>query len=54
MISKEAFNWNISRLKAFHIYGWDSIETEYNMRLNSYSSYVTDFIIHPIQDENKE
>lgn len=39
--------------KLFHMYGWDSIETEYNMRLNSYSSYVTDFIIHPIQDEKQ-
>ncbi|PNZ30713.1 Fic family protein [Staphylococcus petrasii] len=29
------------------------METEYNMRLNSYSSYVTDFIIHPIQDEKQ-
>lgn len=36
------------------MYGWDSIETEYNLRLNSYSSYVTDFIIHSIQDEKKE
>lgn len=35
------------------MYGWDSIETEYNMRINSYSSYVIDFIIHPIQDEKQ-
>ncbi|PTK53710.1 Fic family protein [Staphylococcus haemolyticus] len=40
--------------KLFHMYGWDNIETEYNMRLNSYSSYVTDFIIHPIQDEKQQ
>ena len=28
--------------KLFHMYGWDSIETEYEMRKNSYASYVTD------------
>ncbi len=32
----------------------DNVDTEYNMRLNSYSSYVTDFIIHPIQDEKQQ
>ena len=36
------------------MYGWDNVDTEYNMRLNSYSSYVTDFIIHPIQDEKQQ
>ena len=36
------------------MYGWDNVDTEYNMRLNSYSSYVTDFIIHPIQDEKRQ
>ncbi|WP_053026400.1 hypothetical protein [Staphylococcus haemolyticus] len=40
--------------KLFHMYGWDNVDTEYNMRLNSYSSYVTDFIIHPIQDEKRQ
>ncbi|MGV3096312.1 MULTISPECIES: hypothetical protein [Staphylococcus] len=40
--------------KLFHMYGWDNVETEYNMRLNSYSSYVTDFVIHPIQDEKQQ
>ena len=36
------------------MYGWDNVDTEYNMRLNSYSSYVTDFIIHPIEDEKRQ
>lgn len=40
--------------KLFHMYGWDNVDTEYNMRLNSYSSYVTDFAIHPIQDEKQQ
>lgn len=40
--------------KLFHIYGWDSIETEYEMRINSYSSYVTDIFINPIQDEKQK
>lgn len=40
--------------KLFHMYGWQNIDIEYNMRLNSYSSYVTDFAIHPIQDEKQQ
>lgn len=39
--------------KLFHMYGWDSIETEYEMRKNSYASYVTDIYINPIQDEKQ-
>lgn len=55
MISKKVYLVEYKSLKKlFHMYGWDNVDTEYNMRLNSYSSYVTDFIIHPIQDEKQQ
>ncbi|MFP5162936.1 Fic family protein [Staphylococcus sp. Mo2-6] len=37
--------------KLFHMYGWDNMETEYEMRRNNYSSFVTDIVINPIQNE---
>ncbi|PKW57602.1 Fic family protein [Staphylococcus pseudintermedius] len=39
--------------KLFHMYGWDKLESEYEMRKNNYSSYVTDIFINPIQDEKQ-
>jgi Fic family protein len=36
------------------MYGWDSIETEYEMRKNSFSSYKTNLFINPIQDEKQK
>ncbi|MBI5975221.1 Fic family protein [Staphylococcus canis] len=38
----------------FHMYGWENMETEYEMRKNSYSSYVTNIFINPIQDEKQK
>lgn len=40
--------------KIFHMYGWDSLESEYEIRKNSYSSYITDIFINPIQDERQK
>ncbi|WP_259341641.1 hypothetical protein [Staphylococcus haemolyticus] len=40
--------------KLFHMYGWDNIETEYNMRLNSYSSYVTDLLFIQFRMKNNK
>ncbi|MDW8544622.1 Fic family protein [Staphylococcus pseudoxylosus] len=37
--------------KLFHMYGWDNMETEYEMRRKSYSTFVTDLVINPIQNE---
>lgn len=55
MISKKVYHVEYKSLKKlFDMYGWDNVETEYNMRLNSYSSYVTDFVIHPIQNEKQQ
>lgn len=38
----------------FHIYGWENLENEYEMRKNSFSSYLTNINIHPIQDEKQK
>ncbi|MDK9843591.1 cell filamentation protein Fic [Staphylococcus equorum] len=34
----------------FHMYGWENVETEYEMRRNSFSSYLININIHPIQN----
>lgn len=34
----------------FHMYGDQNLETEYQMRLKSFSTYLIDITIHPIQD----
>lgn len=34
----------------FHMYGSQNLETEYQMRLKSFSAYLIDINIHPIQD----
>ena len=36
--------------KLFHMYGGQNLETEYQMRLKSFSAYLIDITIHPIQD----
>lgn len=38
--------------KLFHMSGWEKFEVEYSRRVKDFSSFVTEFIIHPIQDEN--
>ncbi|EHJ08665.1 Fic family protein [Staphylococcus simiae] len=40
--------------KLFHMYGSDHVENEYNLRKNSYASYVTNLVINPIQDEKQK
>lgn len=37
----------------FHMYGKENMENEYQMRIHSYSTYVTDIEMQPIQDENQ-
>lgn len=37
--------------KLFHMYGWDIMQTEYEMRKNNFASFVTDIVINPIQNE---
>lgn len=34
----------------FHMYGDQNLETEYQMRLKSFSTYLIDITIHPVQD----
>ena len=34
----------------FHMYGGQNLETEYQMRLKGFSTYLIDITIHPIQD----
>ncbi|MBO1209140.1 Fic family protein [Mammaliicoccus sciuri] len=38
----------------FHMYGWQNVETEYEMRKNSFSSYLININIHPIQNEEQK
>ena len=40
--------------KKVYLVEYKSLKKLFHMRLNSYSSYVTDFIIHPIQDEKRQ
>lgn len=37
--------------KLFHMYGWDIMQKEYEMRKNNYATFVTDIVINPIQNE---
>lgn len=38
----------------FHMYGWQTVEKEYEMRKNSFSSYLININIHPIQNEEQK
>ncbi|UXR78465.1 Fic family protein [Staphylococcus sp. IVB6227] len=38
----------------FHMYGLEGVEQEYKSRINSFSTYLIDLEIHPIQDEKQK
>ena len=55
MISSKGDIMEYKSLKTlFHMYGSQNLETEYQMRRKSFSSYLIDIDIHPIRDGKQD